>query len=233
MLVAIHQPNFFPWLGYFNKIARADVFCFLDDAQFAKTGGTWMNRVQLLINGKPSWLTAPVNRSYSGVRSVAETEFRGDTPWRQNVCKTLQSTYGRAPHFRAVFALLEPLVLNAAPKLADYNEHAVRQLALALGLEHCRLARSSDLRVDEQSTDRLVHLVQALGGTGYLCGGGAGGYQDDGKFAQAGIRLVYQNFQHPVYTQTPKAPFVPGMSVIDALMYCGVEGVRNFLRKEG
>src|ERR1041385_6733376 len=67
-LVAIHQPNFFPWLGYFNKIARADIFIVLDNVQFSKTGGTWSNRVRLLLEGWPMWATLPVERSFHGVR---------------------------------------------------------------------------------------------------------------------------------------------------------------------
>ena len=79
MIVAIHQPNFFPWLGFFDKIARADVFCLLDNVQFPKTGGTWINRVQLWINGKAAWATAPVDRSYSGVRRIREMQARRGT----------------------------------------------------------------------------------------------------------------------------------------------------------
>jgi hypothetical protein len=81
-LVAIHQPNFFPWLGYFDKLARADVFILLDDAQYPKTGGTWSNRVQLLINEKPAWVTVPVVRSYHGVRQIREMRIDEQRPWR-------------------------------------------------------------------------------------------------------------------------------------------------------
>ena len=74
-VVAIHQPNFFPWLGYFNKIARADVFILHDNVQFPKTGGTWMNRVRILVNGGPSWLTMPVRRNHHGVQDRKSTRL--------------------------------------------------------------------------------------------------------------------------------------------------------------
>ena len=74
-VVAIHQPNFFPWLGYFDKIRRSDIFILLDDVQFSKTGGVWSNRVKVLINGEGRWLTAPVERNFHGTRNVNQMFF--------------------------------------------------------------------------------------------------------------------------------------------------------------
>jgi hypothetical protein len=221
MLVAIHQPNFFPWLGYFNKIARADVFCLLDNVQMPKTGGSYINRVQLLLGNRPTWVTAPIQRNYSGFLPIADIIFDERQPWRQKFLKTLQTVFGQTPHFRAVYSFLEPLVLYPEEKVARYNEHAIRELCAALKLTHCRLVRGSDLPVQGKATDLLIQIVQAVGGDAYLCGGGAAGYQEDEKFAHAGIRLIYQNFQHPVYQQGKRTDFTPGLSIIDCLMHCG------------
>jgi hypothetical protein len=229
MLVAIHQPNFFPWLGYFHKIARTDVFCLLDNTQMPKTGGCYVNRVQLALNGRPSWVTAPVDRSYSGVRAIADTKLRNQLPWRENLLKTLQATFGRAPFFEEVFALLGPIVRNPTDSLARYNEAAIRALCACLGLDRCRLVLGSSLSAAGEATDLLIDIVHKLGGTGYLCGGGASGYQEDHRFAEAGIKLVYQKFDHPLYLQSKNAPFVPGLSVIDCLMHCGPEGTARLL----
>ena len=84
-LVAIHQPNFLPWLGYFDKIARADVFVMLDSVQFAKTGGTWSNRVQMLVGGQATWLTMPIVRSYHGVRTYRQMEIDEEQSWRKKL----------------------------------------------------------------------------------------------------------------------------------------------------
>src|SRR5262245_38214070 len=109
-VVAIHQPTFFPWLGYFNKIARADLFVVLDTVQFPKKGGTCSNRVKLLVSGEPAWVTMPVDRNYHGVRSYAEMMIESGSDWREKIVRTVRANYGQSPYFAEVFGELEPLI---------------------------------------------------------------------------------------------------------------------------
>lgn len=226
-LVAIHQPNFFPWLGYFDKLARADVFVLLDDVQFPKKGGTWINRVRLLVDGEPAWVTVPVDRSYHGVRQVREMRINEQTPWRRKLLATIQASYGRASHKDEVMPLLSELIGNPTDELAEYNRASIAALADALGLT-TEMVHSSSLGVTGRATERLIELVKAVGGRSYLSGGGARGYQEDERFAEAGIELVQRSFEPPTYPQLASAP-VPGLSVIDALLNCGFEGARRLL----
>lgn len=219
-VVAIHQPNFFPWLGYFEKFARADVFVMLDNVQFPKKGATWSNRVHLLVEGRPQWMTMPIVRAYHGVRGVNEMEIDNTSPWRSKLLKTLELNYKHAPHFSQVFPVVAELVKNPTSSLAEYNRSAIESLAIGLGLDTSKLVLSSRLEAEGQATDLLIAIVQSVGGTAYLCGGGATGYQEDTKFAAAGLELIYQDLQHPVYPQKTSGEFVPGLSVIDALMHC-------------
>ena len=228
-LVAIHQPNFFPWLGYFDKLARADVFVLLDDVQFQKKGGTWVNRVRLLVNEEPSWVTVPVVRSYHGVREIREMRIDEQTPWRRKLQATIQASYGRAPHADDVMPLLSELIDNPTDELGEYNRASIAALAERLGIE-TELVPSSSLGATGRATERLVELVKAVSGSGYLAGGGAGGYQEDEQFSEAGIELVEQNFKPPTYPQLASEA-VPGLSVIDALLNCGFEGTRGLLNR--
>jgi hypothetical protein len=227
-LVAIHQPNFFPWLGYFNKLARSDAFILLDNVQVPKTGGSWMNRVRILANGKAMWLTMPLVRSYHGVRRVNEMRINNDTPWRAKLLKSIRTSYGKAAFFDDVFPLLSLVVNNPTESLADYNSSAIHALAERLRLDTAKILRGSTLRVYGNATDLLISMVQAAGGTAYLSGDGAGGYQQDQKFADAEVALVYQNFCSPRYPQG-QDEFMPGLSIIDCLMYCGFETTRSLL----
>lgn len=227
--VAIHQPNFFPWMGYFNKRYRADIFIYLDSAQFPKTGGCWVNRVKLLAP-EPLWCTVPVERNYHGVKRISEIEINESTDWRGKFIKTLTSQYGRAPHFDAVMAVLEPLVRQPKTHLADYNMHAIDHLATRLGITQPKIVRSSSLRASGEATDWLIALVKEVGGTTYLSGDGAESYQEQDKYAKAGLRLVFQNFRPPEYPQIHRQAFAPGLSIIDCLMNCGFDSAAALLK---
>ncbi|MCP3902009.1 MAG: WbqC family protein [Planctomycetes bacterium] len=228
--VAIHQPNFLPWLGFFNKIAKADVFCFMDNVQLQKTGGSWTNRVRMAINDRATWVTVPIDRGYSGTRDVRDVRVAADPSWRTKILKTIRSAYGRARFFDDLFPLLEECLGLATDRLAELNEHAIRRLCEVLGLDDTVLARGSDLDAEGDATDLLIAMTRELGGNAYLCGGGASGYQDDDRFRDAGVGLVYQTFEHPVYPQPGVSEFIAGLSVVDAIMHCGFAETGRLVR---
>lgn len=228
-VVTIHQPNFFPWLGLFSKIARSDVFIFLDDVQYQKTGGSWSNRVRLLISNEARWATAAVDRSYKGKRNINEMRFLTDSPWRTKLCKSIEESYRRHPFFDETMQLVRPLLLNTESNVATYNIIAVTEIAIRLGLQTNRIFKSSELPHSGSSNQLLCSLTHAVGGTAYMCGGGAEDYQDETVFAASGIELQFQKFIHPRYSQRGKADFVSGLSVIDAAMNIGWCGVRELL----
>lgn len=228
-LVAIHQPNFFPWLGLFDKLRRADVFIVLDDVQYPKTGGSWSNRVRALIQGEARWLTAPVDRAFHGTRKINQLHFSAREAWRERLVRSLVMAYRRAPCFEETMSALEPLLRSPVDNVAEYNIQAITALAGHIGLRAPQLLRSSAWPTELGGTDRLVELTRRVGGDGYLCGGGAQGYQQDAAFAAAGLGLVYQRFTPIAYPQHGSACFVAGLSVIDAAMNLGWSGVGTLL----
>ena len=228
-LVACHQPNFLPWLGFFDKLARADVLVLLDDVQYPRQGhGTWENRVRFLVGGGARWVTVPVVRSESGVRTVAETRIDDNQPWRRKSLATIEHNYRRAPRFSEIFPLVEEAIHHDAGHLAAFNEHGLRLMAEAMGVDAGKLVRSSTLGVTDRATDRLVALTKAVGGQAYLSGGGAEGYQEEHKYADAGLELRLQDFRPPVYPQLVD-DFTPGLSAIDAMMMLGASETGHLL----
>lgn len=220
-LVAIHQPNFFPWMGYFDKIRRADTFVFLDAVDYPRKGsgsmGSWVNRVSLAINGEPRWITCPVQRMPLGA-PIRDAVIDDNQPWRLKLLNSLAAAYGRAPNYRAGRALLEPLVLFAETNLSAFNMNAITKIAEALEVG-ATFVRQSALQADGKATMLLCNLVKSTGGRAYLAGGGASGYQDDALFAAQGLDLVYQNFTPKLYGDPSR--WHPGLSVIDYLMHDG------------
>lgn len=226
-IAACHQPNFFPWLGYFHKIRWSDTFVFLDDVLLQKTRGSVTNRVAIAVAGKQDWASAPLDRSYSGNLEIRNVRFSPEGRFRDKLVSTLKMHYAKAPHYRELEEPVTSLVQNPEPMLAAYNMHAIETLATMLGLK-TTIVRSSAYEVSGTSTLRLAQLVAKVGARTYLAGGGAKAYQQDELFAERGLGVLYQGFVPPSYPRGNQ-PVLPGLSVIDALFWLGVEGTRALI----
>ena len=228
-IVAIHQPNFFPWLGYFNKTHLSDAFIFLDDVQYQKKGGTWSNRVKLMLAGQPRWITAPIVRAYHGVRSINEMEFERAGQWQNKIIKTISLNYRKTPFFRETMDFFEPLIASREANISNYNTQAILAIAEQLGIPREKFFWSSQLPHSGGANELLISLTKCVGGDVYMCGGGAEGYQIDSMFAESGVSLSYQNFEHPRYPQIGSDEFAAGLSIIDAVFNVGWEGSRKLI----
>jgi hypothetical protein len=201
----------------------------LDDVQFPKTGGVWTNRVKLLLNGEARWTTAPIDRAYNGLRLINQIQFRENELWRKKVKKTLELNYCKHQYYEETMDIIRPLIDYQEDKLSAFNIHAITALAEHLALDTSKFKKSSELLGHGHSNELLSSLSLIVGGTCYMCGGGAGSYQDSNVFYAAGLDLIYQDFVHPVYKQSGSEEFIPGLSVIDVLMNLGLQDVKAFL----
>lgn len=221
--MAIHQPNYIPWLGYLCKLALSDVFVFLDDVQFTKNGFTNRNRIKTVDGAK--WLTIPVHARIEW--TIAETKW-SETSWPKKHLKSLTAAYGRAVFYHEVMEWFSERLLNSSSdNLADLNTNLIRSLAAKLKLA-CSFQRSSDFHLSALGDQRLIEIVQRLDGTAYLSGHGGKNYQDALKFEAAGLKLHYYDFVPLQYPQL-WGDFVPGLSVLDTLFNCGFDGTRSII----
>lgn len=228
MRVAVHQPNYAPWAGYFAKLAAADVLVFLDDAQLPQ-GRSYVSRTAIAGPGGPAgdapqWLSVPIARAHDA--PIRAARF-ADAGWARRHMATLRARYARAPYFAEVMALLAPLYDAPGALLAPFNARLVQAVAAYLSLAP-RFLWASELGIAPglRATERLVALVQAAGGTTYVSGAGGASYQDPACFAAAGITLEVRRYTPQPYDQgtgmhgRPR-PFVPGLSVLDLLFRRG------------
>ncbi|ELY50480.1 WbqC family protein [Natronococcus jeotgali] len=220
--VAVHQPNYLPWLGYFEKIRRSDVFVLLDDVEY--TSGSWINRNRIKTPDGWTWLTVPV-RGSSG--SIADVEIAGDD-WRTAHRKSLRFNYGKAAAFDDLAVVFEEPYARPWDSLCELNVHLIRRLADRLDLDS-EFVRSSSLDVDAAGCERIVRLCSKLGADRYYSGEGARAYNDPSRFERVGVALEYQSFDHPKYEQR-FGGFVPALSIVDVLANAGVDGTRDLLR---
>ena len=224
-VVAVHQPNYAPWLGYFHKIACADHFVFLDNVQFSRLSYT--NRVQIAGAGPARWLTQPVRRRFG--QPICDVRF-ADVRWPTRHLDALRGTYGQAAFFRDVWDAVVSMYESIPPGgLAVANQFLIESLVRSLGLA-CAFCRSSDHTVgDMRPDDRIIALVGAVApGATYLSGKGGAGYQDSERFAAAGVPLRYVSFEHPVYPRG-NADFHPGLSILDVVFHLGWESARSLI----
>jgi hypothetical protein len=214
-VVAIHQPNYLPWCGYFAKVKASNVFILLDDVPMPG-GSSYVNRTRVAGNAEPQWLSIPTRHSLDEPLSLARI---ADNSFGRKHVGTLRARYGRTPHFKPLIARLEPLFAAGAERLADFNASLLRSLFELLQLP-AAVTRSQHLPTSTTSGDRLVELVKRVGGTRYLSGKGGQNYQSEAAFTAAGIALDVRPHQPVPYPQGAGA-FEPGLSVIDPLSWVG------------
>ncbi len=219
MKVAIHQPQYLPWLGYFDKMDQADVFVFLDTVQYKKN--EWQNRNRIKTPTGWQWLTVPVHVHFP--QTILETRIDASAPWRRKHLQALQVHYGKAPFFSRSFPLLEELVRDELTSLADLNATVAEGLARVLGMR-TRTVRASSWTLREDPTERLVDICRAVGADTYLAGRDGARYMDVTLFAREGITVLYQEYTHPVYPQL-YGEFIPQLSVVDLLFNQGNESL--------
>ena len=213
--LAVHQPNYAPWLGYFVKAAAADAFVLLDDVQFPKA--SWVHRTHVLGPAGKEYLSIPVR--HPGLALIRDVRI-ADPRWLEKHRRKIQAYYHGAPGLDAALGLLEPEGLEGQESLSAANEVVLRRAFEALG-GGTRTVRSSEFGLgDLDPTDRHIEFCRRLGAKTYLSGRGASAYNDPGRFRAAGIALAYLEFDHPAYDQG-SGEFTAGLSVLDVLARAG------------
>jgi hypothetical protein len=210
-IVAIHQPQYLPWLGYFDKVDRCDVFCLLDTVQYKKN--EFQNRNRIKTADGWQWLTVPV--TYRFPQRIEEVGVNQTVDWQRKHLQALKTNYSKAPFFDAYYASFEEFYQQPYESLVQVNTACIELLTELLGLQR-KVALASSLPVEtEDSTLRLVEICKNLGGDCYLSG------RDGAKYI---VKVLFQNFKHPQYPQC-YGPFEPNMSVVDLLFNCGPESL--------
>jgi hypothetical protein len=225
MIVAIHQPQYLPWLGYFDKMLKADVFCYLDTVQYKKN--EWQNRNRIKTAGGWQWLTVPV--TYRFPQKICEVGINNTVNWGRKHLQALRTSYCRAPFFERYIPVFEEVLNSRWVSIVALNLHLIQCLRELLGIGDKPAVRASRIEASDDPTQRIIDICQALGGDTYLAGQGAAGYMDSERFRQREICVVTQNFQHPVYPQLYNG-FQDHLSIVDLIFNCGPDSatvIRN------
>jgi hypothetical protein len=215
MRLSIMQPSYIPWLGYFDLIKRSDVFMFYDDVQYTKND--WRNRNQIRTSNGTCWLTIPIG---SHKQKINET-WLSKGEWVERHLATLKMNYSRAPYFKAIYPLVENWLYVYSPwSLDGLCRRGIDWMTAFMGVPFKPLLSSDIGHVDLHKTDRLIAICKHLGADEYLSPNGAASYIEAQKFEENGIKLIWQDYKHPVYNQL-WGEFIPCLSILDLLFNHG------------
>ncbi len=223
MIVAAHQPNFIPWLGYFDKMRKADLFIIVDHVQMERQ--SYQNRVRIKTGAGERWITVPVVQESRAERIIdkrIDNSRVGRFRWSRKMFLTLKYAYQSAPYFRDYEPALSELFCDRWERLAELNGRLIEFCRDALAVR-TPLLSSSSLNAPGSRSEMVLNMCRAAGGDVYLSGVGASkAYLDLPAFERAGVRVAWQDFEHPRYRQYPSCDsFIPNLSSFDLIFNCG------------
>ena len=214
--VAMTQPTFLSWAGWFDLAAQVDLLIVLDDVAFSKR--SWQQRNRIRTPEGLSYVTVPVRSAGRPGQRILDTELAGDA-FIDTLIRTVQRNYSRAAHYARYSADFCAVLRASAAggKLAELNCGLIDWLALQLGVSTPRIL-SSELGVEGKRGALLAKLCEHVGATRYVSPAGAEEYllEDRAEFDNRGIAVELQVYEHPVYRQCFQ-PFMPYASALDLL----------------
>jgi len=217
VILSINQPAYFPWLGYFQRIAVSDAHIVLDHVQFEKNSFTNRNKVRTKEGW--SWLTVPVKTKGKFLELPIHTLEIAEDRWAAKHWATLKNNYAKAPFFSAHVKFLEDAYARPWALLADLmrhlNEYALQELGISTPLKY-----SSEMPTEGKKDELILNLCRSMKANVYLSGSMGRGYLRENLFTEAGIRVVYQDYVHPTYPQVYPG-FESYMGIFDLLLNCG------------
>jgi len=218
MRVSIHQPQYIPWLPYFQKIEESDLFIFLDNVDFQKNG--LQNRNQIKTANGSQWLTVPVKQKLG--QKIIETEVLHYNSWNRKHLQSIRQNYGKALAFNSYEQELECFYAKDWQQLSDLNIELIRTMLKWLGI-NVEIQRSSQMKATGSASDLVLNLCLEVGATYYLTGRGGMNYLRLDDFKKAGIEVVVQTLKPPKKypQQHKKIAFVKDLSALDFILNCG------------
>jgi hypothetical protein len=236
MIAVCQQPNYFPWIGYIEQCARADVLVILDSVQWIKQGNQHRTKILgskiLASNGDQNfqWLTVPVLSKDHHSKTIADMKVDPNQTWSSHHWKTLQSIYGKRPFFKSQ---LEPWVrpwLEEAIQYETLLQVTLESLLLCFKILNLqpKIIFSSSLKTTGTKADRIVELCKAVDASTYYSGMASAMYLNSSHLADQGIKLIWQRWKHTDYNQG-RSPFMSHLSILDALANAPIDEIQNWI----
>lgn len=228
MKLAIMQPYFFPYIGYFQLISAVDKFIIYDDVNFINRG--WINRNNILINGKASMINIPLSDA-SQNKLIKDIMPITDSKWKITLLKTINQNYKKAPMFNQVFEMLQEIFQAETTSISAFNYNGIRSICEYLRI-NTTLIPSSEIYANSELKGqyRILDICKKENAYQYINPTGGMELYDRNIFSQEGISLNFLKSELPPYKQFTD-DFTPALSIIDVLMFCGSDEIKVQLNR--
>jgi len=227
MIVTIHQPDFLPWLGFFDRLHKCDLFIVLDDVQFLRRG--WHHRDIIKTPNGIKWITVPVLKKGKYNQNINEVLIDNSKNWQKKILGLISNSYQKAPNFVSVYESIVKIITKNHHKLINLNMDLIQYCADVLDIKK-KIIFSSSFKTNLKATEKLVYLVKEVGGIAYLVGSGSRYYLDEDLFTIENIEVLWHNYDQHYYPQLHDENFIKMLSVLDFIMMV-VYPNEVFLRK--
>ncbi len=224
MKIGIHQPNYIPWIGYFYKIYKSDIFIFLDDVQYEKNG--YSDRNCIKTPQGMCYLKIPVELQ-SSKTNYNKVRIKNELGWKEKHLKTISMNYKKSKYYDVVYSDLVNIYYNSFEDLSSFNIELIKCICTKLNI-NTKFLISSELDITGMSTERLINIINKCNGNYYLSGLGGKNYQDELLYKENNIELEYLNIKLPSYNQL-WGDFIPNLSILDLLFNCGYEKAADII----
>jgi len=234
MILTDHQPAYLPWLGLFHKIALSDAYCHLDNVQYLVR--EFNNRNKIKTPNGPLWLTVPVKTKGYRKKEIKDIEIDNSVDWRKKHWKSIYLNYKKAPFFYKYADFFEELYQKEWQYLANLNKYMLKWFLKELGIK-VAFYEASKLNLRGYKSDLVLNMCKKLKANLYIFGALGKDYAKEESFANEGIKIYFQNYNHPKYPQLWGGEFVSHLSIIDLLFNCGPQSLeilmsQNITKKE-
>jgi hypothetical protein len=231
MKLAIMQPTYLPWAGYFNLISHADRFVVLDDVQFE--AHSWQQRNRIIFNGDAHTLTVPAQVKGRPEQLIREVHTDETQKWRSKHVSILRQAYSRHPHGKAVISLVERTLRTKTHLLADITTELIAAFCAEMGLDN-NFTRSSQLDLGGRKSSHVLAICQCFNADTYLSAAGSQQYiEEEGVLQAGGMRVIYQAYHTAAYQQLGTAQFISHMSIVDVVANMGFDEARKYVDRSG
>lgn len=227
-LITIHQPETYPWLGFFNKMMLADEYIILDNVQFRKN--YFQNRNQFLMKEGSIYLSVPVD--FKKNKIIKDIQIRYNEKWQIKHLKTIQQSYSKSKYFSEHIDFFKKLYSIKFEFLIDFNMYIIEYLRDVFEIK-VPIIRASTLKSSDSSSKLLLNICKEREAEIYLSGRDGRNYLDTTLFKKENIEIVYHDFTHPKYKQFNSKEFVPYMNTFDLLFNYSIEESKKLILSGG